>query len=329
MAECFFILAEGFSDCAHRVAVGYWVGDEATAEGVAQRFCRSLGLEYQDELPSVTFSCTRVADRYQLEALVSQCDRARAGRFGMEVQTVCESAERRRAIAKNAKSWKKNGGTLDADSPPGTTREQVIADSTSSSAQRLRSLLGKIRDGLRQTVDSLRGAADGVLPGIDVDSDDIDTAAVYLHDMGLRGDALRLRAVFRRYVKRSTDEILAAMADGESKERRDCLTEACGVFPIETDPHHPAVIYRRTILAGQAAILANHVDELIGTLTSKPSGKDATEEAKVLSPEPIGIPPSPEAIRAHWLDQAGYVQGRIAEMLGTTQLNFRRFCDGF
>ena len=138
---------------------------------------------------------------------------------------------------------------------------------------RLIFLLRKIRDGLAQSLDSIKQAAtaaDGTLPHLQVDGQDVKEAALCLRDAGLEYAGLRLAHEFDQLCNRCMDEWFAAMADGESKEDRDKLTELFGPFPNDS-----FVEDRMVAIVGCAAQLAEFVGELVD---SQPPAKGDGDE---------------------------------------------------
>ena len=149
----------------------------------------------------------------------------------------------------------------------------------SPASTRLIALLVKIRDGLEQSsesilkqvlIDSETGlpisVPEGTLPLIAVDHDDVTTAAMYLRDVGLKYDALRLERRFNQLSSRCVGEGLASMAEGSSQEYRNSLTEFFGAFPSEANPNDPVVADRRVMIAGMVGQLSKLVDELISSV---------------------------------------------------------------
>jgi hypothetical protein len=141
---------------------------------------------------------------------------------------------------------------------------------------RLIFLLRKIRDGLAQSLDSIKQgvtAADGTLPHLQVDGQDVKEAAICLRDAGLKHAGLRLAREFDQLQNRCMDEWLAAMADGEFKEDRDKLVELFGSFPNDS-----VVEDRMVAIAGCAAQLAEFVGELVDSQPPAVEPTDATSD---------------------------------------------------
>ena len=67
---------------------------------------------------------------------------------------------------------------------------------------------------------------------------------------------------------RCMDEWFASMADGESQEYRDRLTELFGPFPSQGNPNDSVVADRRVAIVGWVAQLSEFVDELITSVTA-------------------------------------------------------------
>jgi len=151
---------------------------------------------------------------------------------------------------------------------------------TSLTLSRLITLLHTIRDGLHRSLDSLRQAATGSeLPNVQVDDADVKAAALYLRDVGLKYDGLRLDGEFARLRNRCMDEWFASMADGESQEYRDKLTELFGPFPTQGNPNDSVVADRRGMVVGWVAQLSELVSELISSVTALSETKpDATDD---------------------------------------------------
>jgi len=163
---------------------------------------------------------------------------------------------------------------------------------TPVAALRLDSLLAKIHGGLRQSLDTLvSNQANDELPQIDVQQTDIATAVLYLRDLGLANDALRLHGEFKRCTNLCTDEWLAAMADGESEEYRERLTEIFGAFPSRNSSGEQTVEDRRLMIVGAASQILTFVEELIGTVNALTTAKRATQAE---TPPSAGVGDHPE-----------------------------------
>lgn len=142
--------------------------------------------------------------------------------------------------------------------------------SREDTSRRLKALLRKIRDGLYRSLESLRQyPAGSKIPDIQVNDGDVKSAALYLRDMGLNHDGLRLHGDFAQLQNRCMDEWLASVADGESQEYRDKLTELFGLFPSQGNPTDSVVADRRVAIAGWLAQLLEFVDDLIVSVTEK------------------------------------------------------------
>ena len=171
---------------------------------------------------------------------------------------------------------------------------------TSPTSTRLITLLLKIRDGLHRSLDSLRQAPAGSeLPDVQVDDDDVKAAALYLRDVGLQYDGLRLHGEFARLRNRCMDEWLASMTDGESQEYRDKLTELFRPFPSQGNPNDSVVADRRVAIVGWVAQLSEFVDELISSVTAlSETQPDATDDnGQPPAPAPESQPPTDAARR--------------------------------
>jgi pyrimidine deaminase RibD-like protein len=145
----------------------------------------------------------------------------------------------------------------------------------SAAAARLGPLLVKIRDSLRESIDFLCGRRQALgpftadttgnnLPIILLDNADIATATLYLLDLDLGPDAVRLDAMAHGCRMQSAQESLGITAEGLSEEERDCWTELFGSLPDCSNPDD--VANRRTMLIGRCSQFLEHVEELIGTV---------------------------------------------------------------
>jgi len=156
----------------------------------------------------------------------------------------------------------------------------------SHASTRLKTLLHTIRDGLDRSLGSFRQAPAGSeLPDVQVNDRDVKTAALYLRDVGLKYDGLRLHGEFARLRNRCMDEWFAGMADSESQEDRDKLTELFGPFPSQGNPNDSVVADRRVAIVGRAAQLSEFLDELISTVTALP-------ETQPVATDDNGQPPA-------------------------------------
>jgi hypothetical protein len=188
---------------------------------------------------------------------------------------------------------------------------------TSSSALRLDSLLAKIRDDLRESTDFLCGRRQTIgpftadpagdnLPFISLEEHDVTTAALYLRELGLTPDALRLGAIAERVLRESSALSLGITAAGLSENEQDIWTELFGPLPDCRDPDR--VTDRRMILVGRCSQFADYVDELIATIKATfkteqgeaNGGADSTPDdmtekheltETVIPLEPVAIPP--------------------------------------
>lgn len=137
----------------------------------------------------------------------------------------------------------------------------------SPKSTRLTTLLCKLRDSLIETLHSLQQDSSGSkLPDVKADIDDINVAADYLRDIGFAHDGQRLQDEFSRLRNRCMDEWFAAMADGQSQEYREWLTELFGSFPSQGKPEDSLVADRRIAIVGFAAQLLKYVEELIDSV---------------------------------------------------------------
>jgi len=147
----------------------------------------------------------------------------------------------------------------------------------SLAVRRLGFLLAKIRDALRQFWDSFRstlasGRTDfpslwtesaGAItnPWTVSDSSDIDTAAAYLCDMGLKHDAERLSAAWGQWETLYTDVL--RNIDEFGGEFRKAVVLFCGELP---DPNDATAVNRQVVLVRHVTLLSGLLDELIGTV---------------------------------------------------------------
>jgi len=141
----------------------------------------------------------------------------------------------------------------------------------SHASTRLKTLLHTIRDDLGRSLDSLRqDLAGSELPHVQVNNRDVKAAALYLRDVGLKHDGLRLHGEFAQLCNRCMDEWFASMADGKSQEYRDELTELFGPFPSQGNPDDSIVADRRVAIAGRVAQLLEFLDGLMSTVAALP-----------------------------------------------------------
>jgi len=167
----------------------------------------------------------------------------------------------------------------------------------SVAAARLGPLLAGIRDRLRQAVDSAKSLADDEGVPFFLSADNIATAVLHLQDIGLPYDAKRLGAEYQQCRHWAGQQMLALLElgvdqppDGMTEEEyRDFLTELFGPFPVNT------LDDVRTMLAGAAVHLLQHVEELISTVGALfPTDGPTANEGKGgdpgrLTPEAQGI----------------------------------------
>ncbi|MBT6155797.1 MAG: hypothetical protein HOH82_14160 [Planctomycetaceae bacterium] len=158
---------------------------------------------------------------------------------------------------------------------------------------RLTTLLRRIRDGLDRSLGSLgKAAAGSELPHVHVNDEDVECAVMYLHDVGLKYDGLRLHGGFARLRNRCMDEWFASMADGEPQESRDKLAELYGPFPSQGNPSDLVVADRRVTLLGWAVQLSEFVDELLGTVTASSemqTGGGGKKVVQIASDEKLNV----------------------------------------
>jgi hypothetical protein len=176
-----------------------------------------------------------------------------------------------------------------------TLKGNSMAD-TCPESTRLETLLHKIRDGLGRSLDAIRDSAGSELPDVQVNDGDVNAAALYLRDAGLMYDGLRLHGEFARLQNRCMDEWFASMADGESQEYRDKLTDLFGPLPSQGNPEDSVVADRRVMIAGLIVQLSEFLDELIASVSAlsetQPSDEKPDGEA---SAENEAVPANPVA----------------------------------
>lgn len=149
---------------------------------------------------------------------------------------------------------------------------------------RLRTLLHTIRDGLHRSLPDSLQLAGSKLPDVQVNDGDVKAAALYLRDLGLPHDGLRLHGEFARLQNRCMNEWLASTADGESQEYRDRLTELYGPFPSQGNPNDSVVVDRRVTIVGLVVQLSEFVDELISTVTEQGEGEGEGDKPPAATP---------------------------------------------